>query len=130
MNNNKLKLGTRILLGLIFFIFGLNGFLQFLPMPALPEAAGKFMGALFETHYFFPVLKATEVVCGALLLSGVAVPLALVILAPISIQIFLFHSILTPGVQNVVLPLVILALHITSATQYWNLYAPLFKKNA
>jgi uncharacterized membrane protein YphA (DoxX/SURF4 family) len=128
MSNKKVKLGLRILLGLIFFVFGLNGFLQFLPMPPLPDEAGKFFGALMETHYFFPVLKGTEVLCGLLLLSGFAVPVALVILAPISIQIFLFHSILTSGVQNLVFPIIILLLHIAAATGYWDLYAPLFKR--
>jgi uncharacterized membrane protein YphA (DoxX/SURF4 family) len=119
--------GSRLLLGLIFFVFGLNGFLQFLPAPALPESAMGFIGGLASSGYFFPVLKGTEVVAGLLLLTGVAAPLALVVLAPITLQIFLFHSILTPGLQNSVLPLVMIALHIASATAFWSLYRPLFK---
>ena len=130
MKNSKLQLGARVLLGIIYFVFGLNGFLQFLPMPPLPESAGSFLGALVATGYFFPVLKGTEVIMGGLLLAGLAAPLALVVLAPITLQIFLFHSILTPGLQNVVLPVVMIALHVIAAMGYWNLYAPLFKKNA
>ena len=105
-----IDLAAHVLLGLIFFVFGLNGFLEFLPMPPLPEPAGNFMGALAATGYFFPVLKLVEVVAGALLLARRFVPLALVLLAPVVVQIFLFHAILTPGVENLVLPLVIVAL--------------------
>ena len=83
---------SRYLLGLIFFVFGLNGFLQFLPAPPLPESALAFIGGLASAPYFFPVLKGTEVITGLLLLTGIAAPVALVILAPISLQIFLFGS--------------------------------------
>jgi len=120
--------GSQILLGLIFLIFGLNGFLNFLPQPSLPESAMGYIGGLASSGYFFPVLKTTKVLTGLLLLIGVAAPVALVILAPISIHIFLFHAILTPGVSNLVLPVVILALHVVAATAYWPLYRPLFRK--
>ena len=68
------------------------------------------MGALAASGYFFPVLKLVEVLAGALLLVRRFVPLALVLLAPIVVQIFLFHAVLTPGVENLVLPIVIVAL--------------------
>ncbi|ASD62298.1 acyltransferase [Bdellovibrio bacteriovorus] len=126
---SKLATGSRYLLGLIYFVFGLNGFLQFIPAPpTMPEGAMAFMGGMMAAPYFFPVLKGTEVICGALLLSGFAVPLALVILAPITLQIFLFHSFLTPGLENVIMPVVMIALHVLAATGYWNLYKPLFKR--
>lgn len=50
---DRIFFGSRIVLGLIFFVFGLNGFFHFIPMPPPPEAGGKFLGALFETGYFF-----------------------------------------------------------------------------
>ena len=78
----------------MFFVFGLNGFLNFLPMPELGGAAGEFFAGLGAAGYFFPVLKAVETVCGALLLIRRFVPLALVLLAPIVVQIFLFHAFL------------------------------------
>lgn len=126
---SKLATGSRYLLGLIYFVFGLNGFLQFIPAPpTMPEGAMAFMGGMMAAPYFFPVLKGTEVICGALLLGGFAVPLALVILAPITLQIFLFHSFMTPGLENVIMPVVMIALHVLAATTYWDLYKPLFKK--
>jgi uncharacterized membrane protein YphA (DoxX/SURF4 family) len=86
-----------LLLGLIFVTFGLNGFLGFMPNPPLPEAAGAFMGALAKTGYMFPLIKGTEVVAGALLLGGVFVPLALLLLAPLVVNIVAFHVALAPG---------------------------------
>ena len=93
----KVALIARIILGLIFFIFGLNGFLQFIPIPEMPGEAGAFLGALAATGYFFPVLKIFEIASGLMLLSGRFVPLALIFLAPITLQIFLFHAALAPG---------------------------------
>ena len=93
----KAPLIARILLGLIFFVFGLNGFLNFIPTPPMPERVAAFMSGLMASGYFFPFLKGTEVVCGLLLLSGAFVPLALVVLAPIIINIFMFHAFLAPS---------------------------------
>lgn len=89
---------ARYLLGLLFFVFGLNGFLNFMPMPPPPEGpAGAFMGGLAAAGYMFPLIKGTEVVAGALLLAGRSVPLALVLLAPVIVNIVLFHLFLMPG---------------------------------
>ena len=92
----KLPVIARMLLGLIFFVFGLNGFLQFIPMPELSEEGASFMGSLAGSGYFFPVLKLTETVCGVFLLTGRFVPLALTIIAPVVVQILLFHVALEP----------------------------------
>lgn len=125
----KVYFGSRLLLGLIYFVFGLNGFLNFIPTPTdMPQAAQTFMGGMMSASYFLPVLKGTEVIAGLLLLTGFAAPLALVILAPITLQILLFHGFLTPGIQNLIMPLVMTALHILAAQAYWNLYLPLFRK--
>jgi hypothetical protein len=87
---------VRYLMGIIFFVFGLNGFLHFIPLPPMPGGAGAFLGALVATGYLFPVLKSVEVVSSLLLLSNRFVPLALALLAPITLNIFLFHTVLTP----------------------------------
>ena len=117
---------SRYLLGLIFFVFGLNGFLQFMPMPELPEQAGKFMGALAESGYFFPILKGTEVIAGILLLLNKYVRLMLVTLAPIVLHIFLFHLILTPGIQNVVFPIIIIALFLLVVKEHMAKFKTVF----
>lgn len=91
----KITLISRILLGLCFFIFGLNGFLHFIPTPTtMPEKITAFMNGLMASGYFFPLLKGTEVVCGLLLLAGAFVPLALIVLAPIIVNILCVHTLL------------------------------------
>lgn len=86
-----LPTAARILLGLIFFVFGLNGFLNFIPTPPPAEKIVPFMTGIISTGYFFPLLKATEVTCGLLLLANRFVPLALVVLSPVIVQIAAFH---------------------------------------
>jgi len=93
----KVSVAARLVLGLIFFVFGLNGFLHFLPQPPLAGPSGAFVGALVASGYLFPLLKATEVLSGALLLSGFFVPLALTLLAPVIVNIVAFHLFLAPG---------------------------------
>ena len=88
-------LTARILLGLLFLVFGLNGFLHFIPMGPPPGLAGKFMGALFVSHYLIFVFSV-EVIGGALLLANQFVPLALILLGPILVNILLFHSLMAP----------------------------------
>lgn len=121
---------ARYILGLIFFVFGAAGlFNLFPPPPDMPEKLQTFMTGIMATGYFLPFLKLTETICGLLLLLGIAPALVLVILAPITIQIVLLHSILTPGLQNLIVPLVVLVCHITAAKSYWHLYCPLFNRN-
>lgn len=88
---------ARILLGLVLVAFGLNGFVSFLPQPDLPEPAGRFIGALVESGYLFQLTHAVELIVGVLLLIRRYVPLALVVLAPISVNIAAFHLALDPA---------------------------------
>src|SRR5437899_5972262 len=83
-------------MGLIFFVFGLNGFLNFIPAPPLPTGvAGQFIGALFQSHYLYFV-AAVQVIGGALLLVNRYVPLALVLLGPVIVNILVFHILMDP----------------------------------
>lgn len=92
-----LTLISRILLGVLFLVFGLNGFLNFLSMGPPPSGlAGQFIGALFLSHYYW-VIAALQVVAGVLLIVGRYVPLALVLLGPIIVNILLYHIFLMPA---------------------------------
>lgn len=124
--NHKISTAARLFLGLIYFVFGLNGFLNFIPAPPPPEGVMRFMEGVMSTAYFMPLLKGTEVICGALLLINLASPLALIILAPITLQIFFFHAFLTPGFSNLVMPIVMIVLHLLAAKAFWPKYKPLF----
>lgn len=94
-----LPAAARILLGFIFTVTGLNGFLDFLPHPAapLPAAAMDFAGAMLKTGYLMPLLMATQLGSGLLLLAGRWVPLALALLAPVVVNIAAFHLFLAPA---------------------------------
>ena len=82
---------ARVLLGLVFVVFGLNGFLNFLSLGPMPTGlAGQFMGALFVSHYYW-VIAALQVVGGVLLLVNRFVPLALVLLGPVIVNILCYH---------------------------------------
>ena len=118
---------VRILLGLVFFAFGLNGFLHFIPNPPPLPAAGDFFAALFKTGYMLPLIFTTQVVGGALLLIGVAVPFALVILAPVIVNILAFHYFLSPVPAQIVPALVVTLLQLILAWHYRAAFVPLFR---
>ena len=87
---------ARLLLGLIFVVFGLNAFLQFIPMGPPPTGlAGQFIGALFVSHYLW-VVAVLQIVGGALLLVNRYVALGLVLLGPVIVNILLYHLLLNP----------------------------------
>ena len=113
MEDSEMKkwidIGVQGLLGLIFFVFGLNGFLKFLEMPEMTGDAATYMGGLATAGYFFPVLKIVEVTAGFLLLVRKLPGLALVLLAPVVVQIFLFHSFLDPNPQSLVTATILIA---------------------
>ncbi len=81
---------SRVLLGLVFTVFGLNGFLHFLPTPPVPGLAGQFMGALLGSHYYVIAFGA-QLIGGLLLLSNRYVPLAVTVLGPVIVNILSFH---------------------------------------
>ena len=82
---------ARLLLGLVFVLFGLNGFFSFIPLEAPAGEAGAFLGALGASGYMLPLIKITEIVAGALLLANRHVTLATLMLAPIVINVLAFH---------------------------------------
>jgi putative oxidoreductase len=89
------RLIARLLMGLEFTVFGLNGFLHFIPM-TLPEGvAGQFLGAMFVSKYVYAI-AVLELVGGVLLLVNRYVPLALTLLGPVLVNILLFHILMEP----------------------------------
>ncbi|HET7545971.1 MAG TPA: DoxX family protein [Polyangiaceae bacterium] len=125
MSNLSSKFATvaRIALGLAFLVFGLNGFLHFLPQPPMSGPPADFAGALFATGYMFPLIKGTEVIASLLLLSNRFVPLALTILAPVLVNIVAFHAFLAPA--GLALPIVLIALELYLARSYRDAFAPM-----
>lgn len=121
----KITCAVRWALGLFFVVFGLNGFFHFIPPPAdLPEAAVNFFGALAATGYMLPLIKGTELVGGALLLCTSTAPLGLILLAPVVVNIVLFHLFLAPS--GLVFSLVIAAVNLFVAWRWRCAFAGLW----
>lgn len=120
-----LPTAARLFLGLVFTTFGLNFFLHFLPTPAPDARAAAFAGALFSSGYLFPLLKATEVVAGLLLLANRFVPLSLAVLAPIVVNVVGFHLFLAPAGLPLVVAVLVAELYL--AWTYRAAFAPMLR---
>jgi hypothetical protein len=125
---SKLPIVARFFLGLLFLFSGLNGFFQFAPMPEMPPAAGAFLGALAGAGYMFPMIKSLEILIAVALLANRFVPFALILLAPIAVNIAAFHLFLTPGQAG--MSVVILAVLAFLGWSYRGAYRPLFSAKA
>ncbi len=119
---------VRIVLGAVFLLMGLNGFLNFIPMPEMPEPAGEFMSALVATGYMMPLIKVTEIIVGILLITGRFVPLALVLLTPNLVNIMLFHVFLAPA--GLWVAGLLMAAHLYLAWSYRDSYRPILQLHA
>lgn len=107
---HKLTLAARIILGIIFFGSGLAFF--FTTPPPMEGPIGTFFNGMTATGYFFYLLKGTEALCGLMLITGRFVPLALVVLAPIVLNIFLVHAFMMPEGLPVAIVVGILELYL------------------
>jgi uncharacterized membrane protein YphA (DoxX/SURF4 family) len=121
----RLTAAARVLMGLVFFVFGLNGFLHFIPQP--PELP-PFAEALVKTGYMFPMIAGTQVLVGAMLLLNRFVALALVLIAPVVVNIVAFHIFLEPN--GTVIALVVLALESYLVWSYRHCYRGLLDARA
>ena len=120
-------LGARLLLGINFIVFGVNPWLKLLPLPELNEAATAFFGAM-AASYLLTFVKITEIAGGLLLLIGRFVPFALIILAPVVLNILFFHVFL--DTTGIFLSLVIVALEVFLAWAYRDSFTGVLAMNA
>jgi hypothetical protein len=86
----------RYLLGLVFLVFGLNGFFHFIPMPPPTGPAAQFFGALYVSNYL-AIIFLLQIIPAILLLLNRYVPFALTLLAPIIVNILLVHLLMVPS---------------------------------
>ena len=115
---------ARVLLGLVFVVFGLNGFLNFIHMPPPEGQAAAFLTAMFVSGYL-KVVFVLEIAGGLLALIGRAVPLGLTLLGPVIVNILLFHLFLAPA--GLPLALVVSVLALVALYGYRASFAPLVK---
>ncbi|MBY0427533.1 MAG: hypothetical protein K2Q22_17995 [Cytophagales bacterium] len=115
---------ARFLVGSIYVVFGLNGFLQFIPLPAMTGKDAVFLQALIDSNYMFQLVKGLEVIFGLMLLSGQYLPFTLAALFPITLNIFLFHLLLSPS--GIPIGIFLLSLHLYLALVLRNYFKTLF----
>ena len=108
---------ARVLMGLAFFIFGLNGFLNFIPQPKtpMPQGAMDFAMALMKTGFMMQLVSGVQLLVGALLLVNRFVPLALALIAPIIVGIMTFHIFLAPATIGPGIVVLVLELYLAWA---------------
>ena len=116
---------VRVLLGLMFLVFGLNGFLNFMPAPKdLPPDVITVSNGLMKGGYM-AVVSATEIIVALLLLTNRFVPLALLLLAPIVVGIITFHIAIAPA--TIVPGILVLAMELYLAWAYRAAFRPLLR---
>jgi putative oxidoreductase len=118
---------ARILLGLVFVVFGLNGFLNFIKGPLPSGVAGQFLGALMQSHFVL-VISAVELVGGALLLANRYVPLGLVLLGPVIVNIFFYHLLMDRS--GLIIAIVVIILWALIALRHRQYFSGLFVQRA
>jgi uncharacterized membrane protein YphA (DoxX/SURF4 family) len=115
---------ARIIMGLLFLVMGLNGFLNFLPQPAvMPPKAAALLGGFVASGYMLPLLSTTQVVVALMLLSNRFVPLALAIIAPVVVNIAFYHAFIAPDAAPLALLVVIPEIYL--AWFYRSVYRPM-----
>lgn len=119
---------ARLLMGLEFFVFGLNGFLHFLPQPPIAGAPAALFGAFIGSGYLFQLIMGTQLLTGVLLLANRFVPLALAIIAPVIVNIIAFHLFLAPAGMGPGLLALVLELYLAWA--YRHTFAPMLSPRA
>lgn len=122
--NSTVTKGARYLLGVAMLVFGANKFLHFMPSPPLDEAAGAFMTALAGSGYIFQILGVFYLLIGLLLVLNKAVPFALIMLVPISINIVAFHLFFAPAA--ILFAAVVAVLNIALICADWDRFKSLF----
>ena len=120
----KTKNILNVIYGLFLLIFGLNGFLNFFPLPEMTEEAGTFAGSLAQTGYIFPIVGALQVIVGILLTFNKFRPLALIVIFPIMLNAFLLHLFLDPaGIAGSLVAIILnVFLFIAHSESYKNLF--------
>lgn len=116
----------RILLGLMFFVFGLNNILHFIHMP-LPSGDALTWIGILASHHWMNFVGAIMTIAGLLLLVNRFVPLAITLLAPVIVNILLYHALLWPhGVGPAIAALV---LELVLVAAYFSSFTPLLAMN-
>jgi putative oxidoreductase len=115
----------RVLLGFLYLVFGLDYFFHFIPYE--PNHTGRvaaFKAGLVGIGYFYPMIKSIQVVGGLSLLVNRYAPFSAVVVFPISVNVFLYHTILVPS--GWLMGVLLIAPNLFLGFAYWNYYKGMF----
>ncbi|MBL4675243.1 MAG: DoxX family membrane protein [Mucilaginibacter sp.] len=117
---------SRLVLGFIYLVFGLDHFFRFIPYqpPLHPGAAGAFKAGLMAAGYFYPMQKVIQILGGLSLLTNRWAPLGAVLLFPISLNVLLFHTLLAP--EGWAMGVVLIVPNLLLAVGWWKYYKSIF----
>jgi putative oxidoreductase len=125
----KAVLISRIVLGFLYLVFGLDYFLHFIPYtPVHTGKALAFIEGLKGTGYFYPMQKVIQIACGISLLVNRYAPFSAVVVFPISLNVLLFHTILVPS--GWYMGVILAGTNIILGFGYWKYYRHMFVKKA
>ena len=124
---SKARIAARVLLGAVFFGFGLNGLLHLFPLPPAQGAAAVFIDGLIASRYFFPLLFVIYLLTGAALLIGHFVPLALTVLAPVIVNIAAMHLFVPSSGAEICLAALVTVLEIFLGWSYRTAFRPMLR---
>lgn len=122
---NKVNTVARYVLGLAMLVFGANKFFHFMPNPELSEAASSFMGTLAGSGYIFQILGVAYIIAGLCLVLNKAVPFALLVLVPVSINIVAFHLTFAP--ETILFGAIVAILNVFLIYANWDRFKSLFE---
>jgi putative oxidoreductase len=113
---------VRTLMGLLFLVSAIGYFFNLMPQGEMTEGASLFVGGMAASVYLFPVVKVIETLCGLAFISGKFVPLATLVIFPITVNILLFHAFLAP--DGMIVPVLLFAGNLFLAFYYRQKYEP------
>lgn len=125
---SKINSAIQIALGLLLLTTGINKFVPFMGSPQMPDPATQFMQALGATGYMMPLIATTEILVGSLLIIHLWSALALVLLAPLSVNVILFHLVLAP--DSIAMALLVALLNLYLLFVYRAKYMPMLRPKA
>jgi putative oxidoreductase len=122
--NSQFTSIVRVVLAFLLLVFGLNKFFAYIPLPELPEAAAGFMESLKSSTYMLQVVGGLEIIIGLMLLAKKWIAFALLLLAPLTLNILLFHLFL--DLSGLFMALIMATLNTILIYKHWPQYKPLF----
>ena len=122
---NKIFTGARIFFGFMMVNSGLNKFLNYMPIPEMSKSAEALMDALGASIYVFPLVAIVELLAGGLIITKKYNALGAVLMMPVTVNIFLIHTVLNP--TGIILSLVLLLINIWILIENKSKFTALFE---